>query len=119
MSNARLDPSWLTSKFQQIDKDIASHGTDIASASTNLAAVSTDAQKALTGLVRAAVVNTAISASSGFPNIGTGTIQLIDFFNPAVLESAVIPAYTYNTGGHSAAAVVFVVLIKDAYFVIK
>lgn len=119
MSNARLDPSWLTSKFQQLDKDIASHATDIASNNSNVTDAAADAQKALTALVRAAVVVSAIGAASGFPDIKSGTIQLIDLFNPAVLEAAIIPAYSYNTSGHSASALVFVVLIKDAYFVIK
>lgn len=119
MANPKQDNSYLAKKFFEIDNELLSLGADRDGANASVGVASSNAQKALGQLVRAAVVVTAIPASSGFPSISSGTIQLVDFFDATVLQPAVIPGFSYNTTGHLAAALVFVVLINDSYFVIK
>lgn len=119
IANARLNVDYLAKTFFDLDKRITSTETDGGTAADNINQLSADVQKALTQLVRAAVVQTAISPSAGFPAIGTGTIKLVDYFNPALLEPDEIPAYSYDTTGFTAGTVLFVANLNNSYFVIK
>lgn len=118
LSTPVMTPAYFARAFFELNKQLTSDRTDVSNLTGSVNSLNTLMQFLLSQLVRAAVVETAIAASSGYPNIGAGTIRLISLADPAVKEDAILPAYNFFTPGYAATTVVFVVSLNNSYFVI-
>lgn len=118
MANAVLDPQYLSKTFFDLNRRLGGlEGSreiaDSIQGNNSQAIIGIQ-----TGLVRAAIVSSTISASTGYPNLGSGVIKLLSLADPAVQESSLRPCFNFKTSSYSANAIVIVVLLGANYFVI-
>lgn len=118
MANAVLDPQYLARTFFDIDRRLnwleGSRDTADSTQGTNSANI----LALQTGLIRAAIVSTTITASSGYPNLGTGSVKLLSLSDPSVAESAPRQCFNFKTSSYAANVIVIVVMLGANYFVI-
>lgn len=118
MANAVLDPQFLARTFFDIERRLdgleGSRDTADSIQGNNSAAI----LATQTGLIRAAIVSTTITASSGYPNLGSGSIKLLSLSDPSVQESAPRACFNFKTGSYAVNAIVIVVMLGTSYFVI-
>lgn len=118
MANPVLDPQYLARAFFDINERLDALETDSGSVATNVDTNAASIQAVVSGLVRFAIVITAIAASGGYPALGSGTIKLLSLEDPAVAETTILSCYNFKTSSFSANAIIPVVLMNGSYYVI-
>lgn len=118
MANAVLDPQYLARTFFDINRRL-----DGLEGSRDSAGPLQDANSAAitslqTELIRAAIVSTIITASSGYPNLGSGFIKFLSLSDPSVVENAPRQCFNFKTSSYSVNAIVIVVMLGSNYFVL-
>ncbi len=118
-ANVAITTQYLSNVFHAIDSKLDELVTDSANFIVATDSLDARATQITTSLVRAAQVQSTISASTGYPDIGSGTIKLLSLDDPATLEGDTLPAFTFRTSSYAANVIVFVVKLNDSYFVIS